>query len=56
MTDDGTDDGTSLDSTMKADGDDPIEMRADDGSDETHEAGTTTGDEKLDGTTTDDGI
>jgi hypothetical protein len=55
MTDDGTYDGTSDESTMYADGDDPIEIKAELGNDETHEAGTTTGDEKLDGTTIDDG-
>jgi hypothetical protein len=56
ITDDGTYDGTSDHETITADGDDPISITAELGNDETHETGTTTGDEKLDGTTTDDGM
>jgi hypothetical protein len=44
-----------VDATITAETDDPISTIWDDGSDETHETGTTTGDAKLDGTTTDDG-
>jgi hypothetical protein len=55
MIDDGTDDGTLVEATITADGDDPIAITCDDGSDETHEIGTTTGDEKLDGITTEVG-
>jgi hypothetical protein len=57
MTDDGTDDGTLVEATMTADGDEPIATIWVDGSDETHEIGTTTGDENpVDGMATDDGM
>jgi hypothetical protein len=56
MTELGTYDGTLVEATITADGDEPIEMTYELGSDETHEAGTTTGDEKLDGITIDDGM
>jgi hypothetical protein len=52
---DGMYDGTSDDSIKTADGDDPIGITTELGSDETNEAGTTTGDEKVDGTVTNDG-
>jgi hypothetical protein len=53
---DGTYDGTAEYEIITADGDDPIEIYWVDGSDETHEIGTTTGLENDVGTTTDDGI
>jgi hypothetical protein len=56
MTELGTYDGTLVEATITADGEAPIEMTYELGSDETHEAGTTTGDEKLDGITIDDGM
>jgi hypothetical protein len=52
---DGTYDGTSDDWIKTADGDDPIGITTELGSDETNEAGTTTGDEKVAGTVTNDG-
>jgi hypothetical protein len=54
---DGTYDGTLVDATITAEIDDPISTIWDDGSDETHVAGTTTGDENpVDGMATDDGM
>jgi hypothetical protein len=52
---DGTYDGTAEYEIITADGDDPIETYKGDGSDDTHEIGTTTGLENDVGTTTDDG-
>jgi hypothetical protein len=48
----GTDDGTFDQAMMTADGDEWIVMITLDGSDETAEAGTTTGDDHVDGTAT----
>jgi len=53
---DGTDDGTAEYEIITADGDDPISIYNVDGSELTHETGTTTGLENEVGITTDDGI
>jgi hypothetical protein len=55
MTDDGTEFGTADHETITTDGDEATTMTYEAGKLETHEAGTATGDDQVDGTVTVDG-